>query len=82
VPRSHEAAGEAFWDKIAEAAEHSNPALEQKILTARLAAESISATEDLGALAWAIANRQARCGVARAYLSYPDWVRQGALRTP
>jgi hypothetical protein len=77
VPRSHEVVGEAFWDKLSQAANRDNPPLEQKILVARLAAESISATEDLGALAWAIANR-AETGVVDAYLSY----RPGSVRVP
>src|SRR3989442_6505177 len=77
VPRSHEAAGEAFWDKLSQAANRSDAPLEQKILTARLAAEAISATEDLGALAWAIANRT-QSGVVDAYLSYPV----GSVREP
>ena len=46
-------------------------------LVARLAAEAISATEDLGALAWAIANRT-QSGVVDAYLSYPV----GSVREP
>jgi hypothetical protein len=57
VPRSHEAAGEVFWDKLSQAVNRNDAAFEQKILTARLAAEAISASEDLGAIAWAIANR-------------------------
>jgi hypothetical protein len=72
VPRNHLAAAEAFWDKIAEASERDNPPLEQKILVARLAAEAMSATENLGALIWAIANRNRHDGVARAYLAYQN----------
>ena len=72
VPRNHLAAAEAYWDKIAEAPQRDNPPLEQKILMARLAAETMSATENLGALVWAIANRKKHGGVARAYLAYQN----------
>src|SRR2546430_8148823 len=69
VPLSHTAAAKAFWDKIAAAETFDKPALRQKVLLARLAAESISATEDLGGLAWSIANRHKR-GIVNAYLAY------------
>jgi hypothetical protein len=79
VPRSHELAGEAFWDQIARAAERNDAVVEQKVLMARLAAESISATEDLGALVWAISQRRSR-GILDAYLSYQPGSVRGPVR--
>ena len=49
VPASHRLAMQAFL-----AAFQTAEALDQKVLTARMAAEGVSALENLGALAWAI----------------------------
>lgn len=69
VCEGHRIAAEALWNHIATAPTRQGGVLEQKVLTAKLAAEDISALEDLGALALSIGKR-ARGGIVRAYLSY------------
>ena len=65
VPRSHLVTLEAFWKLIQEAKD----LLTQKVLTARLAAEAVSALEHVGALGWSISKRHDQ-GILRRYLSY------------
>ena len=67
VPRSHVLAVRAFWNEFAAAADSGDP-LDQKILTAKIAAETISALEDLGALGWSI-SRRGSGGILRNYLN-------------
>ena len=71
--RNHQIAAAALVERMASAHERDDGALEQKVLTAKIAAESVAALEDLGALAWAVATRSNK-GVLRAYLGYksPD----------
>lgn len=66
---SHRIAAEALWDSIAAAPSRKDGVLEQKVLTAKLAAEMISALEDLGALALSIGNRVG-AGILYEYLNY------------
>ncbi len=74
--QSHRIAAEAIWNGLAAASERQDGALQQKVLTAKMAAEEVAALESLGALAWSVANRD-DVGIVRKYLNYaPKNVRQ------
>jgi hypothetical protein len=67
--RVHEIVSEALILAMHEAEGKDSGALEQKILLARLAAEGVSAYEDLGGLAWAVSQRST-LGILRAYVQH------------
>jgi len=66
---AHRIVAEGLWEWCRLAADRHYGAHEQKVLTAKIAAESIAALEDLGALAWSVSNR-GNGGIIRNYLSY------------
>jgi hypothetical protein len=66
--RGHTVAASALWQAFAVAGERDDGATDQKIILLKICAEEVAALEDLGALAWAIANRQH--GIIKAYLEY------------
>lgn len=66
---NHQIAAAALVERMASSPQGDDGPLEQKVLTAKIAAESVAALEDLGALAWAVANRSNK-GILRAYLRY------------
>ena len=68
VPKSHDIAVDALWNEFNAAADRDGGALDQKILTAKIASETISAIEDLGALGWAIQQRESE-GILRNYIN-------------
>lgn len=67
--RSHALAAEALLDAYRRAADRDGGPLDQKILLGKLAAEFVSALEDLAALGWAIRRRRLG-GALRQYLGY------------
>lgn len=69
VSEGHALVADALMRELAASADQEDGALRQKLLTARIAAEGVSAIENLGAIAWSIANRH-DIGVLRRYLSY------------
>lgn len=66
---SHRIIAEALWEAMAQAGHRDDGVIDQKILAAKMAAESVSAAEDFGALAWSISVRAAE-GILRPYLNY------------
>jgi hypothetical protein len=66
--QGHKVAAKALLEAFAVAGESDGGATGQKILLLKICAEEVAALEDLGALAWAIANRQR--GIIKAYLEY------------
>ena len=69
--RSHLVAAQALWNAMATDGDTQPTPGDQKILATKLAAEEMSALEDLGALVWAVGHRAEHGGVIRAYLAYP-----------
>ena len=67
VPKSHELTTTALFNAFVAAADSENGTLDQKVLTARMAAESISVIEDLGILGWSLTARGSG-GILRNYL--------------
>lgn len=67
--RNHQIAAAALVERMASAQQREDGPLEQKVLMAKIAAESVAALEDFGAVSWAVANRQGG-GFLRAYLGY------------
>ena len=67
VPKSHDIAVDALWNEFNAATDRDGGALDQKVLTGKIASETMSAIEDLGALGWAIQQR-GEGGILRNYL--------------
>lgn len=73
---SHRMVGELLMDGLAAASDRADAPLYQKILMAKLAAETVSALEDLGGLAWSVRNRS-KGGILDRYIVHtPLHVRQ------
>jgi hypothetical protein len=73
---SHRIVGALLINGMADAADQPDGPLLQKILMAKLAAETVSALEDLGGLAWAVRNRTNGAILDRYIAHKPEHARQ------
>ena len=67
--RNHRIAAAALVEGMATAPQRDDGPLDQKVLMAKIAAESVAGLEELGAVSWAVANRSTN-GFLGAYLRY------------